>query len=94
MASVGDPDAITVIYQPSAGDARSVAITVEKGILNGAGGFESVVSIQGIIIEAALDDLGKEPDRDETFTAPDLTVYKVLSIQENDGHTVKIQVTL
>ena len=94
FADAGDPDAVTLVYRPATGDPRSCQSRVRKSNILQPGGFTSSVSVQEITIEAALDDLGKEPVRDETFTAPDGTVYKVLSSPENDGHTVKVQVTL
>jgi len=94
FADAGDPDMVTLIYQPIVGDPRSCTSHVRKGNILQPGGFTSSVSVQEITIEAALDDLGKEPIRDETFTAPDGTIYKVLSAPENNGHSVKIQVTL
>jgi len=51
------------------------------------------VTGQSITVEAALSDLGKEPDRGETFTlTTGGTVYTVLSVVENDGHTIKVLV--
>jgi hypothetical protein len=92
FAAAGDPDAVTATYTPSSGPAKTgVRIMLDKDLLLQPGGFVSAVSAQGITIEAALDDLGKEPDRDETFTVGSI-VYTVLSVQENDGHTVKVQV--
>jgi len=57
--------------------------------------FEPSSSLQtwgsNIIIEAILDDLGKEPDKDETFTI-NLIVYTVQSVLENDGRFVRVMV--
>ena len=91
FVAAGDTDAVTATYTPSSGPTKSCAIMIEKGNLEQPSGFVSAVSVQGITIEAALDDLGKEPDRGENFTVGS-TVYTVLSVQENDGHTVKLQV--
>jgi len=92
FALVGDPDAVTATYTPSTGPAvTGVKIMIEKSALLEPGGFISSVSAQGIIIEAALDNLGKEPDRGETFTVGS-TVYTVLAVQDNDGHTARVHV--
>lgn len=93
FAAAGDPDAVTSVFLPSGGPSCSCQIMISRGVSLQPGGFESAVSAQGITIEAALDDLGKEPDRGETFTVlSPATVYTVLSVIENDGHTVKVQV--
>lgn len=93
LAAAGDPDALLATYQPSAGAAvPDVPVIIEKFIDLQPAGFDSRVISQSITIEAALADLGKEPDKGETFTTATGTVYTVLSPIENDGHTVKVQV--
>lgn len=42
-------------------------------------------------IEAILSEIGKEPDKGDTFTV-DGTVYTVQSVQENNNRTVKVVV--
>lgn len=92
FAAAGDPDAVTATYS---GSGLPCAVMIAKGIVLQPGGFVSAVSAQGITIEAALDDLGQEPDRGDTFVvASPAAVYTVLSVLENDGHVVKVQVTL
>ena len=93
LQSMGDPDATTATYQPVSGAAvADVLIHIEKGIDLQPPGFATRVVSQSKTIEAALSDLGKEPSEDETFTTTAGTVYTVLSVIENDGHTVKVHV--
>jgi hypothetical protein len=78
-------------FTPTTGAAKVVSVIIDKSVDLQPAGFSSAVVAQSITIEAILAELGKEPDRDETFTVSG-TVYTVLSVVENDGYTVKVQV--
>jgi len=93
LESAGDPDVVRATYRPVSGaSVDNVLIHVEKGIDLQPPGFATRVVSQSKTVEAALSDLGKEPSEDETFTTTAGTVYTVLSVIENDGHTVKVHV--
>lgn len=93
LETAGDPDVVRATYQPATGDPiPDIQIHIDKSIDLQPAGFDSRVVGQTITIEAVLADLGKEPDRGETFTTEAGVVYTVLSIVENDGHTVKAAV--
>ena len=49
------------------------------------------IGTEGITIEAMLKDLGREPDRDDTFVLAG-TTYTVLAVIENDGRFVRVSV--
>lgn len=91
--AAGDPGCVRVTYQPLLAPAISnVLVYVTQNAELQPAGFDAQVVAQGITLEAALADLGKEPDRGETFTAAAGTIYTVLSVLENDGSIVKVQV--
>ena len=93
LQAAGDPDVVLAVYQPLSGaSVADVLIHVEKGVDLQPAGFDSRVVAQSTTIEAALSDLGKEPERGETFTTAAGTVYTVISVLENDGHSVKAHV--
>ena len=90
--AAGDPDCVRAVYQPASLPAATVLVHIERGVSLQPAGFDAQVISQAITIEAALPALGKEPARGETFTTPTGTVYTVVTVLENDGHIVKVQV--
>jgi len=80
---------VSATYTPAVGDAVTLDVLLNQGVQMQPGPLEAQVWQQGTTIDALLDDLGKEPDRDETITIGS-TTYTVLSIAENDGTWVKI----
>ena len=79
------------IYTPNAGYPVECKINLERDVDLEPHGFDSQVWGRGITIEAILSVLGKEPDSGETFMVGE-TVYKVQTVQANDGRFVKMVV--
>lgn len=78
-------------YTPSGGDAVSLYALVEKGVQPQPGAYDAQAWQQGITISARLDDLGQEPNRDDTIKVG-ATTYTVLAVLENDGQFVRVSV--
>ncbi|MGD8387329.1 MAG: hypothetical protein PVG49_09300 [Desulfobacteraceae bacterium] len=78
-------------YTPSGEDPLPVSAFVDKGVQAQPGPYDAQAWQQGITIEAMLKDLGREPDRDDTFTLGG-TTYTVLAVIENDGRYVRVSV--
>lgn len=90
----GDPDAMRVRYYPIDGaPVDNVIVMRVRSVLDQPAGLESLVQTKHITIEAALDDLGKDPIIGEQFLATDNVEYTITAILENDGHTAVVQVT-
>jgi hypothetical protein len=89
MTSIGEYSAI---FTPAIGDPVTLTVDMSTGIEYQPGSIEAQVSGNERIIEYVLDDIGREVNRDETFTI-DSTVYTVQGIQENDGRFCKAVVT-
>ena len=79
------------IFTPSVGDSVECKVNLERDVDLEPHGFDSQIWGRGITIEAILSVLGKEPDSGESFTV-DETVYKVQTVQANDGRFVKMVV--
>lgn len=81
-------------YNPSVGDPVACQIFLDFEVDLQPPGYESGAWEKGILLEARLDEIGKEPNEGETF---DLTGssrrFTVRSIIENDGRDVKAVVT-
>lgn len=80
------------VYHPNVGDPVSLKVNVEKGNILSPDDFEMQTWQPGITIEAILENLGKEPDIDETIVVGS-TTYTVASVIENDGRFCKVEVT-
>lgn len=78
-------------YTPNGGDAVSCKAWVIKGVQPQPGAFDAQVWKQGITIFALLSELGQEPNENDTFLV-DGTTYTVLSVEENNGTTVRVNV--
>lgn len=87
-----DDDFKTAIYQPNGGNPVTLTIHVRQETKIEPAGQEGQVFSLGTTVEALLEDLGKEPDRGETFTTGD-AVYTVRNVFENNGRTIKAIVT-
>jgi hypothetical protein len=93
------------VFTPAAGDPIPCKVFIDFNIALQPNGVETQVWQQVTTIEALLSDprtdgtgvaIGREPNRDETFTLDipsNDTVYTVQAILENDGLTVKAVVT-
>lgn len=79
-------------FNPASGDPISCMVFIDFDVELQPVGFDAQTWQQGTVIEALLSELGREPNRDETFTVHGKT-YKVNAVLENDGLTVKVQVT-
>ena len=88
----------TAVFTPATGSAIPCYVFINFNVELQPSGMEVQVWERGTVIEALLIDagegaaIGREPARGETFTV-DGTVYTVKAILENDGLTVKAQVT-
>ena len=69
----------------------SCKVDLLTGIQNEPFGVDANVWGNNITIEAILSEIGKEPDKDDTFTINEV-IYTVQSVQENNGKTVKVAV--
>lgn len=66
-------------------------VSLSTGIQNEPLGVDAQVWGNNVTIEVILSEIGKEPDKNDTFTI-DGTVYTVQAVQENDDRTVKVVV--
>ncbi len=79
-------------FTPAVGDAVSLKVNLGVGVEYQPGSIESQVWGSEKTIEYVLVDIGREVNRDETFTLGS-TVYTVQGIEQNDGRFVKVVVT-
>ncbi|MCK9362131.1 MAG: hypothetical protein M0P74_00790 [Syntrophales bacterium] len=80
------------LFTPAIGAAIPCHVFIDFNVKLQPGGTTGQIFAQGTTIEALLSEIGREPNRDETFTV-DGIVYKVKSPLENDKLTVKVVVT-
>lgn len=80
------------VFTPATGDPIPCFVFIDFNVMLQPSGMEAQVWETGTTIEALLSDIGREPDRGETFTV-DGVVYTVKAIATNDGLTVKMVVT-
>lgn len=88
------------VFNPAAGDPVTCKVFIEFGVRLQPMGVDVQVPERGTVIEALLIDpsgatgiaIGREPLRGETFVVDGVT-YTVRTILENDGLSVKAQVT-
>jgi len=81
--------AVDALYHPAGGPSVSCRVIFEEDILLQPPEMMAQIDERGTTIEARLVDLGKEPDRDETFVIGSDT-YTVQRIDENDGLVVRM----
>jgi hypothetical protein len=94
LERAGDPDSMRVTYYPSDGaPVSNVIVSRIQLISDQPAGFETQIQTKVITFEAALDDLGKDPEIGEQFLGADDTIYTISAILESDGHTTTVQVT-
>jgi len=86
-----DPDLRDAVYHPSSGDPVALRIHVRREQQLQPDGFTAEVQALATTVEAILEDLGKEPERGETFETPGET-FTVKGIVSNDGKAVKVVV--
>lgn len=89
--SLVDTMGVSATYTPSVGDAVTLNVLLDKGVQMQPGPYEAQAHAQGVTISALLSELGKEPDRDETFTIG-ATTYTILTVLENDNLFVRCSV--
>lgn len=81
------------VFTPAAGDPIPCQVFIDFNQVLEPDGYEGMSTQRGTIIEALLSDIGREPNRDETFTV-DGVIYRVARPIANDGFTVKIAVKI
>lgn len=91
------PDVFTeagedAVFTPAGGVPVDCHVFIDFNVMLQPAGVEVQVWQQGTTIEALLSEIGREPNRGETFTV-DSVAYAVQAILENDGLTVKAVVT-
>ena len=91
LPDIFDDTGEEAIFTPAAGDPVPCRVFIEFGVLLQPGGTGGQVTARSTTIKALLSEIGREPNRNETFTL-DGTVYKVESPLENNGLTVKMVV--
>ena len=99
FAQAGEP----AIFTPASGDPIYCQVFIDFAVMLQPGGAEAQIWQQGTTIEALLSEIGREPDRGESFTvfsdeASRLagtggTSYAVQAILESEGLFVKAVVT-
>ena len=82
---------VEATYQPNDGDAVSCRVWFDQEIKYQVDNHEGQVRALGYEVEAILDDLGKEPERGETFEIGS-TTYTVQSSAENEGIFTRVYV--
>lgn len=96
LPGIFDVAAEDAIFTPAAGAAIDCKVFIDFDVDLQPAGMEAQVWQRGTTIEALLSEIGREPDRGETFTLdiPSAgTVYTVQAILQNDGLTIKAVVT-
>jgi len=78
-------------FTPEVGDAVSLRVAVAIEAAFQPGGLEAQAWGSETTIEYLLSDIGREANRDETFTVNGVT-YTVKDVAENDGVFVKVNV--
>lgn len=81
------------VFTPAAGDPVDCHVFIDFNVMLQPAGVEVQVWQQGTTIETVFSEIGREPNRGETFTLAGGIVYTVQAILENDGLTVKAVVT-
>ena len=102
LPDIFEAAAEAAVFTPAVGDAIPCMVFIEFNVMLQPSGAEAQIWQRGTTIEALLSEIGREPDRGETFTVfPDEisrsagingTAYAVQAILENDGLTVKMVV--
>ncbi|MDX9819493.1 MAG: hypothetical protein RBT16_11305 [Desulfococcus multivorans] len=80
------------VFMPAAGNPIPCKVFIDFDVSLEPAGVDARVWQQGTVIEALLSEIGREPDRGETFTIGSET-FTVQAILENDRLSVKMQVT-
>ena len=87
-----DQFGVDATFTPAAGDPVALKVFFKSALAMQPTSYETR-SWQGeISIEFVLDDLGREPNRGETFTY-NSTVYTVQGVVENNGRFCTVVVT-
>lgn len=76
-------------FTPSVGAPIPCMVFIDFNVEFQPAGTETQVWERGTVIEALLSEIGREPDRGETFTLAGGIVYTVKAILANDGLSVK-----
>lgn len=80
------------VYAPLSGASVSCRVILNRSVVLQPAGMEAQVVEYGTTIEAIIIDLGKIPERGETFTIGS-EVFTVQAISRNDGDEVEMIVT-
>jgi hypothetical protein len=80
------------VFTPATGSPIPCFVFIDFNVMLQPSGMEAQVYEQGTAIEALLLDIGREPNRGETFTVGGV-VYTVKAPISNDGLTVKCVVS-
>lgn len=80
------------VYTPLAGAAVSCRVVLNRNVVLQPVSMETQVVEVGTTIEAIIIDLGKLPERGETFTIG-AEIFTVQAISRNDGDEVELIVT-
>jgi len=81
------------VFAPATGDPVPCKVFIDFDQVMEPDGLEGMSMQRGTVIEALLSDIGREPNRDETFTVAGVT-YRVARITANDSFTVKMAVKI
>lgn len=92
LPDIFEAAAETAVFTPAVGDPVLCMVFIDFSVELQPAGAEVQVWQRGTVIEALLSEIGREPNRGETFTV-DSIAYTVQAILENDGLTVKMVVT-
>jgi hypothetical protein len=79
------------IFTPATGDPIDCHVFIDFNVMLQPAGVETQIWERGTTIEALLSEIGREPNRGESFEVDDVE-YSVQAILENDGLTVKMVV--
>jgi hypothetical protein len=80
------------VYTPSGGTAIACRVLIDRSVMLQPTGMVAQVFERGTTIEAILADIGKEPNRGDTFVIGTET-FTVQAIDSTDGLTVTMVVT-
>ena len=87
-----DQIGVDATFTPAAGDPVALKVALKSVLTFQPTSYETR-SWQGeVSIEFVIDDLGREPNRGETFTV-DSVVYTVQGVVENNGRFCAVAVT-
>lgn len=78
-------------FTPATGSAVSCTVVLDVGVRLQTDGYTGQASAQVTTVEGLVSEIGREPNRNETFLIGS-TTYTVQSTLENDGRHYKVTV--